>query len=97
MTKEYCDICEKGLTDTPEDLFRSRKFLMQDANDPTPERTRELTLCNRCKKAMYYFMENPELLERRMSELNFANRLRFLFKQKIKSQEKQAAGWEDAE
>jgi hypothetical protein len=84
MIKEYCDICGKGLTDTLEDLFCSRKFIMQHANDPTQDRTFELSLCNRCKETMYYFMENPVLLEKRVNEMSLANRLRFLFEREIK-------------
>lgn len=78
MIKEYCDICGKGLTDTAEDLFLSRKFIVQHAN--APERTSEFSLCRSCKETMYYFMKNPVLLKKNVAEMSLANRLRFLFK-----------------
>ena len=33
MVRIYCDICERSTTETIDDLFKSRKFIMLDAND----------------------------------------------------------------
>ena len=86
MIKKYCDICERDLTGAMEDLFLSRAFLMYDPNNPTNDRSCELTLCEKCKKTLYYFMENPVLLKKRVNEMRLANRVRFLFRRKIKEE-----------
>ena len=86
MTVNFCDICGKNLSSTVEDLFRSRKYIMKDANAPDSEE-RSFMLCSECKKVFYYVMENPMILDTHVSNMSLKNRIRFLFKRGLKNEE----------
>lgn len=78
MVRTYCDMCERDTTETIDDLFGSRKFIMLDANDG--KKMKEITLCAECKKTFYYIMENPEILQTQVHKMKLRNRIRYLFK-----------------
>lgn len=88
MLKHFCDICGHDTVEhSMEDLFGSRKITVQltDINS-TEERCWEMTLCNSCKERMYYLISNPVLLEKKIESLSLRNRIRCLFRKKIRQE-----------
>ena len=83
MTVNYCDMCGKDLTETMDDLFGSREFIVLDANSKAHDKI-DMTLCYSCKKTLYYLLQNPELLKTHVREMKLGNRIRFLLKMPLK-------------
>ncbi len=89
MIVNYCDICgcdtaEKNF----ENLYGSRKIIvmLQEINR-VDMRSSSIVLCNDCKKNMYYLVSNPDVLKKNISDMRISNRIRYLFKKKIRKEE----------
>ena len=83
MIVTYCDVCGKNTAETIDDLVYSREFIVQTANTEEPVKV-GMTLCCSCKKALYYMMENPELLKTHVRDMKLGNRIRYLLKRNLK-------------
>lgn len=81
MLKEYCDYCRKEI-----DAFSIKGdytgYLVGGYKDH--KWTHQLTLCEKCRKRFVYLLENPGTFKEESDHLRFRNRLRLLFKMRLK-------------
>lgn len=86
MTIECCDVCGKEIEGFL-DCCESSSYTITKACTYDKEGTQhKMTLCANCNRAMYYFAENAKQL-RLVDKLSFMNRIRFLFRMKLKDSE----------
>lgn len=83
MFVRYCDICGRSLNENLEDALESRQYTL-DVREPGCFDILDIELCKRCKHTMYYLMQNPELLKKHVRDMKLHNRIRYLFKGRLK-------------
>ena len=83
MFIRYCDICGRSLNEKLEDALESRQYTLDVRVDGCCDRV-DIELCKRCKDTMYYLMQNPELLKKHARDMKLHNRIRYLFKGRLK-------------
>ena len=83
MFVRYCDICGRSLNEKLEDALESRQYTVDVRVAGYGDRV-NIELCKRCKHTMYYLMENQELLEKHVRDMKLHNRIRYLFKGRLK-------------
>lgn len=83
MFVRYCDICGRSLNEKLEDVLESRQYIMEVRVNGHGD-ILDIELCRRCKHTMYYLMQNPELLKKHVRDMKLHNRIRYLFKGRLK-------------
>ena len=83
MFVRYCDICGRNLNEKLEDALENRQYTLDVRVDGSCDRV-YIELCKRCKHTMYYLMQNPELLNKHVRDMKLHNRIRYLFKGRLK-------------
>lgn len=83
MFVRYCDICGRDLNEKFEDVLESSRYRLEVLDSGHMDMV-DIELCKRCKHTMYYLLENPELLKKHVSDMKIHNRIRYLFKRRVK-------------
>ena len=81
MIKRYCDFCGKDIDSSLETVFTSKEITFKDALWDSPI---SYLTCSECKDALFYLLDNPQILKVHIQNMKLGNRIRFLFKRKLK-------------
>lgn len=86
MFVRYCDICSRNVSEKFEDALESMQYTLDVLSSGYCDRV-DIELCKRCKHTMYYLMQNPELLKKHVRDMKLHNRIKYLFKGRLKEDE----------
>ena len=83
MIKEYCDICGRDIGEHESDIYGSEIVKIEIRSNLSNAKI-ETLMCDRCKNTLVYMMANPILIKDSARNMKLGNRIRFLFKRKLK-------------